>query len=242
MSKAQCDACTDLRATSPEFVAYGVTDTIAESLMNNTGLNPTLPVLHDDCEDMADLLDCLIGRLNTDDLKTCDVPDFLGRFTGNLYETLKAMNAVDCGLWEKVKLLDEILKLLQEIMDKLEECCGGGGDEGCYENVNPSYYYDACPAPFWNSHEGEDPFLDGGVATRTCPEGGLIFLYNNKHGERMDRKNGTSYTTLFNYGDSSLTVTYPTATTIHMVNTDTESPWAVLYIPCPGDPTPIPPA
>lgn len=238
MSKAQCDACTDLRATSPEFVAYGVTDKIAESLMNNTGLNPELPVLHEDCEDMADVLDCLIGRLNTDDLATCDVPDFLSRFKGNLYETLKAMNAVDCGLWEKVKLLDEILELLKALKDKLDECCDGGGDEGCFETVEPVTFYDACPAPFWNSHEGEEPFLDGGVATRQCPEGGLIFLYNNKHGERMYRKNGTTATILFQYGDSSLTVTFPTATTIHMVNTDTESPWAVLYIPCPGDELP----
>lgn len=235
MSKAQCDACTDLRATSPEFVAFGVTDTVAASLMNNTGLNPNLTVLHEDCEDMADVVDCLIGRLKPKDLKSCDVPDFLDKLTGNMYETFKALNAVDCGLWEKVKLLDEILDLIKQIKDKLDECCDGGGDEGCYESVTPSHYYDACPAPFWNSHEGEDPFLDGGVATRQCPENGLIFLYSNKHGERMDRKTGATYTTLFHYGDNSLTVTYPTATTIHMVNTDTETPWAVLYIPCPGD-------
>lgn len=235
MSKAQCDACTDLRATSPEFVAHGVTEKIAESLMNNTGLNPELTVLHDDCEDMADLLDCLIGRLNTDDLKTCDVPDFLGRFTGNLYETLKAMNAVDCGLWEKVKLLDEILKLLQEIMDKLEECCGGGGGGTCWDNVYAERYYDACPAPFWNTHEGDDPFLDGGVATRICPEEGLFFLYNNKNGAKLYKKSGTSAELILHNGDSSLTVTFPTDTTIHMVNTDTESPWAILYLECASD-------
>lgn len=236
MSKAQCDACTDLRATSPEFVAYGVTDTIAESLMNNTGLNPTLPVLHDDCEDMADLLDCLIGRLNTDDLKTCDVPDFLGRFTGNLYETLKAMNAVDCGLWEKVKLLDEILKLLQEIMDKLEECCGGGGGGGCFDGVLPSRYYDACPAPFWNSHGGEDPFLDGGVATRTCPENGMIFLFNNQQQSKLYKKAGTEAVELIAQSTPAFTVTFPTATTIHMVNTNTEHIWAALYLECPVEP------
>lgn len=236
MSKAQCDACTDLRATSPEFVAYGVTDTVAKSLMNNTGLNPTLPVLHEDCEDMADVLDCLLGRLSTEDLKTCDVPDFLGRFTGNLYETLKAMNAVDCGLWEKVKLLDEILRLLQEIMDKLEECCGGGGGGGCFDYVVPSRYYDACPAPFWNSHEGEDPFLDGGVATRQCPENCMIFLFNNQNQSKLYNKEGTEAIELLGQSTPAFTVTFPTSTTIHMVNTNTEHVWAVLYLACADGP------
>lgn len=235
MSKAQCDACTDLRATSPEFVAYGVTDTVAKSLMNNTGLNPTLPVLHEDCEDMADVLDCLLGRLSTEDLKTCDVPDFLGRFTGNLYETLKAMNAVDCGLWEKVKLLDEILELLQQIKDKLEECCEGGGG-GCFDNVVPSRYYDACPAPFWNSHEGEDPFLDGGVATRQCPENCMIFLFNNQNQSKLYKKEGTEAIEMLGQSTPAFTVTFPTSTTIHMVNTNTEHVWAVLYLACADGP------
>lgn len=233
MSKAQCDACTDLRATSPEFVAFGVTDTVAASLMNNTGLNPNLTVLHEDCEDMADVVDCLIGRLKPKDLKSCDVPDFLDKLTGNMYETFKALNAVDCGLWEKVKLLDEILKLLQEIMDKLEECCDGPAADGCVENASALQYNDACPAPFWNSHEGQDPFLDGGVATRTVPENALIFLYNNQNCTLTYKKTGTTAVELLGHSYGSFTVTFPTATTMHMVNTNTEQVWGVLYLTFP---------
>lgn len=230
MSKAQCDACTDLRATSPEFVTYGVTEKIAESLMNNTGLNPELTVLHEDCEDMADVLDCLIGRLNTDNLQTCDVPDFLEKLKANLYETLKAMNAVDCGLWEKVKLLEEILKLIKEIKEMLEECCGGGdAPSGCIDAVSALQYGDACPPAFWNSHEGEDPFLDGGVATRTVPEECLIYL-TSAGSSLLYRHHGTEATEILGHSYGSFTVTFPTATTMHMVNTSTEFGWGVLYL------------
>lgn len=235
MSKIQCDSCTDLRENAPEFVAYGVTDTVAESLRNNTGLNPNLTVLHENCEDLSDVVDCLIGRMKPDDLNTCDVPDFLGNFTGNLYETLKAMNASDCGLWEKVKKLDEMLELLQAIKDKLDECCDGGGADGCVENAHGQRYYDACPAPFWNSHEGEEPFLDGGVATRTCPEECLVFLFNNQQQSLLYRKVGTEAIELLGQTAPAFTVTFPTATTIHMVNTNTEHIWAALYLTFTGD-------
>lgn len=238
MSKAQCDACTDLRATSPEFVAFGVTDTVAQSLMNNTGLNPELTVLHEDCEDMADVVDCLIGRLKPKDLKSCDVPDFLDKLTGNMYETFKALNAVDCGLWERVKLLDEILDLIRQIKDKLDECCDGGGGGGCFEDASAQRYGDACPAPFWNTHDGEDPFLDGGVATRTCPENGMVYLTNNQNGAILYRKYGTTVEEMLRTGANGLTVTFPTATTIHMVNTNTEQVWNVLYLTC-DTPAPV---
>lgn len=233
MSQIQCDACTDLRDYAKEFVAHGVTENVAGSLAENTGLNPDLTVLHEDCEDMADVVDCLVGRMtDVDQYSNCDWKEYAGKLVPNLYEVFKAINAVDCGQWEKLKMLDEILALLQEIMDKLEECCGGGTDECCVLNAHGSQYNDACPAPFWNSHEGEDPFLDGGVATRTCPEQCLIYLYNNQNQSLLYRKVGTEATELLGHTASQLAVTFPTATTMHLVNTNTEQVWSVLYLDC----------
>ncbi len=232
MSQIQCDACTDLRDYAKEFVAHGVTENVAASLAENTGLNPDLTVLHEDCEDMADVVDCLVGRMtDVDQYSNCDWKEYAGKLVPNLYEVLKAINAVDCGQWEKLKMLDEILELLRQIMAKLEECCDGGGSaDGCVDSASAQIYGDACPAPFWNSHEGEEPFLDGGVATRTCPEECLVYLYNNQAGSILYRKHGTEATEMHRYGAQSFTVTFPTATTIHMVNTNTEQVWAAVYI------------
>lgn len=99
MSTIDCSACNDLRNYAPNFVQNGVDDIVAASLKNNTGLNPGLAVLHNDCEDLNDVNDCLIGRM-TDELEAydvCDWKDFMKKHNSNLYETLKAMIAALCG-------------------------------------------------------------------------------------------------------------------------------------------------
>lgn len=230
MSQIQCDSCTDLRDYAKEFVAHGVTDTVANSLKNNTGLNPNLTVLHENCEDMADVVDCLVGRMqDLSQYQNCDWKEYVGKLVPNLYETFKAVNANDCGQWEKLKKMDEMLDLIKAIWDKLQECCDSGAD-GCVANATGTQYNDACPAPFWNSHEGEEPFLDGGVATRTCPEECLLFLYNNQNQSLLYRKVGTEGTEILGHTASQLAVTFPTSTTIHLVNTNTEQVWSVLYL------------
>lgn len=106
MSELNCEACNELQEYAPDFIDYGVTDEIAASLAANTGLNPNLDVLHEDCEDLNDANDCLIGTLpNTvESYKVCDWQEFMLNFLGNLYNLLKAMIASICGLWKKLEV------------------------------------------------------------------------------------------------------------------------------------------
>lgn len=118
MSNIDCNACQELRETSPEFVQSGVTDKVAASLKNNMGLNPGLTVLHDDCEDLNMVNDCLIGRM-TDEVEAydvCDWKDFMKKFVSNLYETLKGIIAAICGLWIKADLLCDSVDSLFDIV------------------------------------------------------------------------------------------------------------------------------
>ena len=105
MSEINCASCSELRENAPDFIANGVTETIAESLANNTGLNPNLDVLHDDCTDLDLANDCLIGFMpkEIEGYDNCDWKDFSKKFLGNLYELLKAMIASECGQWERLE-------------------------------------------------------------------------------------------------------------------------------------------
>lgn len=101
MSELNCGACADLRENAPEFVANGVTENVADSLMVNTGFNPNLEVLHDNCTDLNNANDCLIGLMpkEIEGYDNCDWKAFTKRFLNNLYEVNKAMLASMCGLW-----------------------------------------------------------------------------------------------------------------------------------------------
>ena len=99
MSQPYCGACTELKEYAPSFTVNGVTDAVAKSLRNNTGLVKSNK--HNNCEDLNDVNDCLIGRMaqEVDAYDVCDWKQFMKKFTGNLYETLKAMIMSECGLW-----------------------------------------------------------------------------------------------------------------------------------------------
>lgn len=113
-----CNACEDLREYAPEFVQKGVTDTVCNSMKNDTGINPTATVTHTDCEDLNTVNDCLVGRMD-DELEaydSCDWKKFMHKFIPNLYTLLKLMICSICGLWVNVHLLwAEIDKLWAEI-------------------------------------------------------------------------------------------------------------------------------
>lgn len=115
MSNKDCNACRDLQDYAPEFALNGVTTKVAKSLQNNTGFNSSLTVLHDDCEDLNDANDCLIGNME-DEIEAyemCDWKDYMRKFVGNLYEMLKAIIAAICGLWLRIEIVSYqgILKL-----------------------------------------------------------------------------------------------------------------------------------
>lgn len=101
--EVNCAACDDLRQTSPEFVVNGLTEDMCESLQNNTGLNPTLDLQnqHNDCEDLNDLNDCLIGNMEKEvsAYQICDWKTFMKNFIPNLWTMLKAMICSICGMW-----------------------------------------------------------------------------------------------------------------------------------------------
>lgn len=114
MSKPSCDACSNLREYNANFIMNGVTDDIAASLANNTGLNACLTDLHTDCEDLNDVNDCLIGHMDddVDNYEVCDWKSLAHNFFPNLYETLKAMIASICGLWTNMSdILEKISKI-----------------------------------------------------------------------------------------------------------------------------------
>lgn len=106
-SNVDCSACTDLKNNAPEFVQNGVTKTVCASLKNNTGLNPRLTTLHDNCEDLDTATDCMIGMMEkeVDSYDICDWKDFMKNFINNLTQMMKAQNCSMCGLWDKVDCL-----------------------------------------------------------------------------------------------------------------------------------------
>lgn len=124
MSKPSCDACSNLREYNANFIMNGVTDDIAASLANNTGLNACLTDLHTDCEDLNDVNDCLIGHMDddVDNYEVCDWKSLAHNFFPNLYETLKAMIASICGLWTKTATIEKsISELTTTVCNSLNE-------------------------------------------------------------------------------------------------------------------------
>lgn len=96
-----CSACGALKEYAPNFVVNGITDKECNSLQNNTGLNPDLEVLHNNCQDLNDLLDCLIGALH-DKLPAydvCDWKEYMDELMSNIYNIKKAIICSECGLW-----------------------------------------------------------------------------------------------------------------------------------------------
>lgn len=117
MADMNCSACEDIRQTSPEFVVNGLTDEICSSLANDTGLSPTDD--HNDCTDLNNLNDCLIGNQETevDAYDVCDWKPFMKQFIPNLWTVLKAIICAVCGLWTRMSRMctsiDNILALIR---------------------------------------------------------------------------------------------------------------------------------
>ena len=112
MSQIDCSACQTIQEISPDFAQNGVTTTVATSLKNNTGFNPSAG--RDDCEDLNDANDCLVGRMDgeLEAFEMCNWKKFMHKFLPNLYELLKAIIAAICGIWTKAEKVDDICALL----------------------------------------------------------------------------------------------------------------------------------
>ena len=116
MAIKDCSACDDLRQNAPNLTISGLTNSMCTSLKNNTGLSPSSG--NDDCEDLNDLNDCLIGNMaaEVNEYKSCEWKEYIKNFIPGLWTTLKAMICAICGIWIKIKyILDMIDKINCEI-------------------------------------------------------------------------------------------------------------------------------
>ncbi|MHC5215191.1 hypothetical protein ACYSNR_00880 [Enterococcus sp. LJL128] len=117
-----CAACNDLKETAPGIECTGITEEMCNSLQKDTGLNPRLNVLHNNCEDLNDLLDCLLGRQQAElpAYSECDWQEYVNQLINKLHTIQKAMICSDCGQWKKIH---EIEDKLRELEDRLEDIC-----------------------------------------------------------------------------------------------------------------------
>lgn len=99
----KCSACSDLQENSADFVVNGVTDSVCNSLKNDTGFNPDSG--HTDCDDLNAANDCLVGNMEDEvsSYQACDWKDFMPTFIHNLWTVLKSMICAICGLWAHTK-------------------------------------------------------------------------------------------------------------------------------------------
>ena len=113
-----CSACNKLKEQNSEFVLHGVTDAICQSLANNTGITASLG--HDDCEDLKDIVECLMGQMidAVDSYDVCDWDEYMKKFSTNTKTTLDALVCSECGQWTNIDdLWNEIGKIWTEISD-----------------------------------------------------------------------------------------------------------------------------
>lgn len=108
---AYCDACNDLKDYAPGFMLNGVTEATCNSLIANTGLNPSLSVTHKNCEDLKDMADCLLGALveKLPAYDECTLKDFIAQLAPNTYNAVYAIVCSQCGLWQRLEDLEELV-------------------------------------------------------------------------------------------------------------------------------------
>lgn len=109
MANTNCSACDELRQIDPNLIVNGFGDTECASLQNNTGLSPSSG--NDDCEDLNNLNDCLVGNMATevDAYDVCDWKTFIKKFIPNVWTTLKGIICAICGLWKLAQRIDCVL-------------------------------------------------------------------------------------------------------------------------------------
>lgn len=104
MKVGNCKACNELKETSLETARKGIGEEQCKSLQNDTGLNPKLPVLHNDCEDLNDLNDCFIDSFS-EEIETyddCDWKEYAKDHNSHIWNVFKAIICAICGLWKNI--------------------------------------------------------------------------------------------------------------------------------------------
>lgn len=95
MSMLQCDSCENLRQESPNLVINGFTENECSNLTKGKGLSGN----GDNCEDLHDMDDCLIGMMDKeiDAYDNCDWKEFMHRFIPNAWTVHKGEICWLCG-------------------------------------------------------------------------------------------------------------------------------------------------
>ena len=99
MAEEYCAPCVQLQEESSDFYENGVTESVCNSLGQNTGFNPESG--NNDCEDLKLANDCLILG-NIEELPgydVCDWKEFMEQYLPNQYNMNGAIICAICGLW-----------------------------------------------------------------------------------------------------------------------------------------------
>lgn len=109
MAEVNCQACIDLEHNYPELVVNGFTDDMCASMGNDTGLKAS--VGHNDCTDLKNLNDCLIGNMATelDKFDVCDWKAFMEDYITNDATVNEAMICAICGIWRQIHAIWDCL-------------------------------------------------------------------------------------------------------------------------------------
>lgn len=107
MANINCEACSEIREIDANLIVNGWSDTECASFKNNTGLSPSSG--HDDCTDLENMNDCLIGNLESevDAYDVCDWKTFMKKFIPNLWTVISAIKCAICGLWTRLINLEK---------------------------------------------------------------------------------------------------------------------------------------
>ena len=127
----ECTVCDELVEIAPDLATYGgITDTMCNSLKNDTGLNPSLTVLHRDCEDFDKMNDCLIGRPDADleRYESCEWRKFMHKWIPNVHTMFKGLICAICGIWANIHslwdTLNRALRRIEDLEDRVTDLCG----------------------------------------------------------------------------------------------------------------------
>lgn len=126
MAYLQCDSCEELRQNAPEFMVNGFTDTECENLAGGKGLSGG----GDNCTDLHDMDDCLIGMMDNevDSYDTCDWKKFMHNFIPNVWTVFKGIICWLCGIQCQIDHLynGANLKIGEDKSDQSYVVPGGG--------------------------------------------------------------------------------------------------------------------
>lgn len=126
---SKCSACEDLRNDAPNFVVNGVDNEVCTSLKNGTGFNPNLTPPNDNCTDLDNANECLVGNMadQIEAYDTCEWKEYMEKLVPNIYTVIKAMICSDCGLWT--------------IVDCIRGASGHFDTDRTYTEIDDIYYY-----------------------------------------------------------------------------------------------------